>query len=82
MGIGRAFLFAGEVGAKLHNSDIDVEKTKAYTREDTAYREFVVKLRKIKEKMLTREGKRIAKERHDYMVKFFERLDREVKGDI
>ena len=57
-GIGRAFLFAGEVGAKLHNKDIDVENTEPYTKEDTAYREFVVKLRKIRDKMLTPEGKK------------------------
>ena len=46
IGIGRAFLFAGEIGAKLHNKNPDIEKTKEYTTEDTAYREFIVKLRK------------------------------------
>jgi len=79
-GIGRTFLFAGEVGARLHNKDIDIEKTKPYTAEDTGYREFVVKLSKIKDKMLTSEGKRIAEERHNFMVKFFERLNKEVDG--
>jgi len=80
VGIGRTFLFAGEVGARLHNKDIDIEKTKPYTAEDTGYREFVVKLSKIKDKMLTSEGKRIAEERHNFMVKFFERLNKEVDG--
>ncbi|MBW2554141.1 MAG: HD domain-containing protein, partial [Deltaproteobacteria bacterium] len=47
VGIGRAFLFAGEVGAQLHNIDVDVEKTEPYTKEDTAYREFMVKLKKV-----------------------------------
>ncbi|NDK08088.1 HD domain-containing protein [Candidatus Gracilibacteria bacterium] len=82
VGIGRAFLFAGEFGAKLHNKDVDIEKTKPYTKEDTAYREFLVKLKKIKDKMLTDEGKRLAQERHEFMVIFFDRLNKEVDGEI
>ena len=80
VGIGRAFLFAGEVGARLHNRDVDIENTQPYTKEDTAYREFTVKLKKLKDKMLTDEGKRIAEGRHDFMVKFFDRLDKEIDG--
>lgn len=82
VGIGRAFLFAGEVGAYLHNVGVDIEKTEPYTKEDTAYREFVVKLSKIKDNMLTEEGKRIAEERHAFMEEFFERLNKEVEGDL
>ncbi len=80
VGIGRAFLYAGEIDAKLHNKDIDVEKTEPYTKEDTAYREFMVKLKKVKDRMLTKEGKRIAEERHKFMVDFFNRLNEEVEG--
>lgn len=80
VGIGRAFLFAGEIGAKLHNSNVDIEKTREYSKDDTAYREFLVKLIKIRDKMLTKEGKRIAKERHEFMEKFFDRLNKEAKG--
>jgi uncharacterized protein len=80
VGIGRAFLFAGEVGAKLHNKNIDINKTRPYTKEDTAYREFKIKLSKVKDRMLTQEGKRIAKNRHKFMVKFFNRLNKEVEG--
>jgi len=82
VGIGRGFLFAGEVGAKLHNHQIDIEKTEAYSKEDTAYREFKLKLIKIKDKMLTDEGKRIAEERHNFMVEFFNRLNNEVEGKL
>ena len=82
VGIGRAFLFAGEVGAQLHNIGVDPEKTKPYTKEDTAYREFMVKLKKVKDKMLTEEGKRIAEERHAFMEEFFDRLNKEVKGNL
>lgn len=82
VGIGRAFLFAGEIGAGLHSKDVDTEKTKEYSKDDTAYREFLVKLRKIEGRMFTKEGKRIAKERHRFMVDFFERLNKEVDGKL
>jgi uncharacterized protein len=80
IGIGRAFLFAGEVGAKLHNPEADFRNTRPYTEEDTGYREFKLKLSKIKDRMLTAEGRRIAKERHAYMQEFFERLQQEWEG--
>ena len=83
VGIGRAFLFAGEIGAKLHNSKgTDISRTKPYTTEDTAYREYVVKLCKVKGSMLTREGRRMAQKRHKYMKDFFVRLNGEVEGVI
>ena len=82
VGIGRTFLFAGEVGARLHNKDINLKKTKPYSIEDTAYREFMITLRKIKDRIFTKEGKRIAKERHNFMVNFFKRLDKEVDGIV
>jgi uncharacterized protein len=80
VGVGRAFLFAGEVGARLHDKAIDVKKTKPYTREDTAYREYLVKLGQVKDRMTTREGKRIAVERHRFMAAFFDRLNKETDG--
>ena len=80
IGIGRAFQFAGEVGAKLHNPLIDPEDTRPYTEEDTGYREFKLKLSKIKDRMLTVEGRRIARERHDFMEMFFERFLLEYEG--
>jgi uncharacterized protein len=82
VGIGRAFLFAGEVGARLHNKDINLRKTTPYTKEDTAYREYLIKLSKIKDRIFTKEGKRIARERHRFMVAFFERLNKETKGRL
>lgn len=80
VGVGRAFLFAGEVGARLHDKAIDVRKTKPYSREDTAYREFLVKLGRVKDRMTTREGKRIAAERHRFMAAFFDHLNKETDG--
>ncbi len=80
IGIGRAFLFAGQVGAKLHNSDIDIIGSRSYSTEDTAYREFKVKLSKVKDRLLTPEGRRLAEERHAFMELYFHRLEREING--
>lgn len=80
VGLGRAFLFAGEVGARLHNKGIDIGQTRQYSKEDTAYREFMVKLKKIKDRVLTKEGKKIAQQRHQFMIEFFKRLDQEIEG--
>jgi uncharacterized protein len=82
VGIGRAFLFAGEIGAKLHNKGVDISKTKAYSEDDTAYREYMVKLKFVRGKMLTKEGKRLADSRHRFMTGYFRRLDKEVAGRI
>ena len=80
IGIGRAFQFAGEVGAKLHSPFVNPEDTEPYTEEDTGYREFKLKLSKIKDRMLTTEGRRMARERHAFMELFFERFLREHEG--
>jgi uncharacterized protein len=81
VGIGRAFLFAGEVGARLHNPEADINATRAYSSEDTAFREFSVKLQKVKDRMLTETGKQIAEDRHSFMVAYFDRLTCEVHGE-
>jgi uncharacterized protein len=83
VGIGRAFLFAGEHGAKLHNSkNLDLNRAHEYSEEDTAYREYMFKLRKVKERMLTSSGKKLAQQRHDFMVNFFNQLNDEVDGKM
>lgn len=81
VGIARAFLFAGEVGAKLHNPYIQPEDTEPYSEEDTGYREYKLKLSRIKDRMLTAEGRRMAEERHAFMEMFFHRLTDEYQGN-
>ena len=80
VGIARAFLFAGEVGAKLHNPHIQPEDTEPYSEEDTGYREYKLKLSRIKDRMLTAEGRRIAEARHAFMEMFFHRFEEEYEG--
>ncbi len=82
VGVARAYLFAGEVGARLHNPDIDVTAEPAYSENDTGYREYLVKLRHIHTRMLTREGRRLAGERHAFMASFFERFISEIEGRL
>lgn len=82
VGIARAFLFAGEVGAKLHNADTDLSTTESYSREDTAFREFQLKLKHVKNSLFTLEGKHLAEERHQFMETFFARLNEETQGNI
>jgi len=82
VGVARAYLFAGEVGACLHNPDIRISESKSYSENDTGYREFKVKLRKIKDRMITETGKRLAEERHRFMEIFFKRFLAEYEGRI
>ncbi|MFO7665120.1 MAG: HD domain-containing protein [Desulfobacterales bacterium] len=80
VGVARAFLFAGEVGARLHNPDMKIEETMPYSREDTGFREYKVKLCKIRDRILTKEGKKLADERHAFMEEFFKRFVEEYEG--
>ncbi|EKE28828.1 MAG: hypothetical protein ACD_3C00006G0010 [uncultured bacterium (gcode 4)] len=79
--IGRSFLFAWEHHAKLHNPNPDLRPEAEYSDEDTAYREYIVTHSKIKDRLFTKEAKRIAESRHSFMEEFFKRLNREVEWD-
>jgi len=81
IGVARAYLFAGELGARLHNQNNNIEDTKPYSKDDTGYREFMVKLCRIKTRIITDEGRKIAEERHDFMEKFFKRFLEEHNGE-
>jgi len=80
VGLGRAFLFAGREGARLHNTQEEALSAPSYSREDTAWREYLVKLRHLPDSMFTETGRRIARRRLDFMTKFFRRLDDEIHG--
>ncbi len=81
VGIARTYLFAGEVGASLHNKNIEnIEQTKPYSQDDTGFREYSVKLKKVKDKMLTQEGIRLAESRHAFMEDFFNQFIEEHEG--
>lgn len=80
VGIGRAFHFAGRIGARLHNSEAEATSSSAYSREDSAYREYLVKLRHVPERMLTDSGRRLAVSRAAFMKLFFDTVEEEISG--
>jgi uncharacterized protein len=80
VGIARAYLFAGEVGARLHNPGNRIENTRSYSREDTGYREYRRKLCRIRERILTATGRELADDRHAFMESFFNRFIEEYEG--
>lgn len=80
VGVARAFLFAGEVGARLHNPDVRIEETQPYSADDTGYREYRVKLCKIRDRMLTVAGRQLADARHRFMENYFQRFLQEYDG--
>lgn len=79
-GVARAFHFAGRVGACLHNSAEVALASPAYSDQDSAYREYLVKLRYLPDKMLTDTGRVLARERAKFMNDFFDRLLAEESG--
>ena len=81
IGVARAFLFAGELGARLHSPEVDVAQSKAYSLDDTGYREYVVKLSKIRDRIHTVTGRHLADERHRFMADFFKRFLEEYAGE-
>ena len=77
VGLARAFHFAGKTGARVHNTRDEALGGESYGREDSAYREYLVKLRHLPEGMLTASGRRVARERDLFMQEFFQELDKE-----
>ncbi len=84
IGIARAYAVAGALNQRLWG---EVAADTVATRNQrnsshTAVAEFAVKLSKVRERVFTASARQIADERHAYMVAFFERLEREVKGEL
>lgn len=77
IGLARAFHFAGKTGARVHNTPQEALSGDSYGREDSALREFLVKLQNVPGRLLTATGRQIGAERLAFMREFFARLDRE-----
>lgn len=80
IGLARAFHFAGRIGARVHNSEEEALNSKSYSSEDSAYREFLVKLRHLPKAMLTESGRKFAEKRYLLMQDFFHALEQECNG--
>lgn len=80
IGVARAFSYAGMLGNPLWG---DIPEDYAPTTKDkghTPRHEFEVKLKRVKDRLYTDSGRKIAEARHAYMVGFFEQMAAEVEG--
>lgn len=77
VGVARALHFSGRIGSRIHNSKEEALASESYGAGDSAYREYLVKLRHIPKKMLTSAGLELAAERAHVTREFFERLNDE-----
>jgi uncharacterized protein len=85
VGWGRIFFFAANASAGVlytgrEKEVAKLEKDYSYTPEDTAFYEYERELKKLPGKLFTKEGRRIARERLDFMKEYDNRFWQEVKG--
>ena len=86
VGVARAFALAGVLGQRLWAPREEVDEDRwAQTGDDprshTPVHEFIVKLSRLRERLYTPSGRRIAEGRHRFMVAFFEQFDAEVRAE-
>jgi len=94
IGIARSFIIAGQYGEKIY-SDVPMDeyiqdnlvggKPNGRIKEISKHApniEFETKFKYIPDKLYTQKAKEIAKQRIEYMKQFFERLKREINGEI
>jgi len=81
IGVVRVFAYGGAAGQRLWAEVPEGYDEHAAGDEHTPVHEFAVKLAKIQDRLTTETGRRIGRERHDFMAAFFARLETEVKGE-
>ncbi len=81
LGVARAFAYGGRAGQRLWAEvPPGYEESEASRGEHTPVHEYHMKLARIQDRLLTESARQIARERHAFMVAFFERLELEVRG--
>lgn len=82
IGIARTFAFGGAKGRKLYDKEEDARNDmteEEYRNKNTSsVTHFYEKLLLLKDLMITKKGKQMAKERHQFMVQFLEQLQNEI----
>ena len=73
IGVARAFAFAGHRNQRLSAAD--------GADDHTPLQEYRQKLVHVKDRLLTASARKLARQRHAYMVAFFEQLAAEIEGD-
>ncbi|MGC9332950.1 MAG: HD domain-containing protein [Anaerolineae bacterium] len=81
IGVARAFAYGGYRGQRLW-AEVrpGYQEDTAAADEHTPVHEYAIKLSRIQERLLTESARRMARDRHAFMVTFFEHLDLEVHG--
>lgn len=90
IGVARAYAIAGRQAQRLwadvpHDyaqRSIEESRGDVTDAQHTPVHEYVFKLSKLKDILFTATAQAIAKDRHDYMVQFFKRLEQEVRGEL
>jgi len=90
IGIARAYAIAGrhsqrlwaEVPEDFARRSAEVARGDVANTGHTPVHEYVFKLSKLRDSLFTATARAIAEERHEYMARFFERLEREVRGEL
>ena len=81
IGVARAFHYGGHWGQRLWAEvPPDYQETPDTAAEHTPVHEYVFKLARIRERLLTDSARQLAEGRHAFMVAFYERLEREARG--
>ncbi|WP_339250071.1 HD domain-containing protein [Sporosarcina sp. FSL W8-0480] len=82
IGIARTFAFGGARGRKLYDANeiarTNMSESEYRSKNTSSVTHFYEKLLLLKDLMVTEEGKRLADERHKFMLGFLEQLKREV----
>jgi uncharacterized protein len=81
IGIARAFAYAGTIGNPLWGEVPEGYAPTAKDKTHTPNHEFHLKLKFIKDRLYTDAGKRLAEQRHSFMVTFFDHLAAEMRGE-
>jgi uncharacterized protein len=90
IGVARAYAIAGRHAQRLwaevprgfaKRSILDA-RGDVTDEEHTPVHEYVFKLSRLKDALFTQTARAIAMDRHSYMAHFFERLEREVQGEL
>jgi uncharacterized protein len=85
VGVARAIAYAALQGNPFYavpSAQFLADGSHAPGEEHSAYHEYLFKLRRIHQRLLTPTGQALARERHSAMADYFERLSQEVNGEL
>jgi len=85
IGVARVVAYAALAGEPLTGQPSDQFKATGHKEAGephTPYHEFLFKLRRVKDQLHLASTRAVAEERHRYIADYFERLEREVKGEL